>query len=704
MNIQEIISTQLLTISGLRFMPIKANKAPIHTGWQKDNTTVYNFSNAVAVGLVCGAMSGNIEVIDFDTKYDITGKLFSEYKRTVQDIKPGLLQKMVVQKTMSGGYHFIYRCKTIGGNQKLANRETTEDEKKRTYEETYSKKIKELTGEENEENRKIAHDLAFKAMSNDKVRVLIETRGDGGQIACYPTPNYQFIHGDFSLIQEITEEERNILFDVAYSFNSVVKEESRTERKTYTPPKKTKGLTPYEDYNDRADVVGLLISHGWTFIHERGDKVMLRRPGQTSADTSGNFDRSKNWFSVFSTSTEFEPMKAYQPYAVFAILECNGDYSLAAKKLYELGYGERDEAVKSPKIDVPSAIDTTDNDYSFLSTEDDEKDYLDSWLKGTFQKGLTTGMSGMDKHFLFKKGNLVMFNGLDNVGKSTIVWFKAMLSARLHGWKWIIFSSENRPAAVRRKLMEFYWDKQIKRMNERELEEAKRFVYSHFEIIKNGEEMYNYMDIVNMTKKLLKKKKYDGLMIDPYNSLKVDSSKSTKGAGYDYHYEAASYLKLFGSNNNLCIYLNLHCGTSGARKVDNQGYTVAPQKADTEMGVMFPNKADEFITIHRQTQHETEFIFTEIHVRKVKEVETGGLPTPMYKPVILRGNYGLTSFSCLTGKNEKEVGENPIKSLIEKNSPKQSSIFDKNIIELPTPSLVVPDGFDDLDTDTESPF
>src|SRR5690606_34767582 len=147
------------------------------------------------------------------------------------------------------------------------------------------------------------------------------------------------------------------------------------------------------------------------------------RPGQTTADTSGNFDRDKNWFSVFSTSTEFEPMKAYQPYAVFAILECNGDYSAAAKKLIDLGYGDKEEEVRSPKMDIPSSIDTTDDDYSFLSTEEDEREYLKSWLQGTFEMGLSTGMRGLDKYFLFKKGNLVMFNGLDNVGKSTLVWF-----------------------------------------------------------------------------------------------------------------------------------------------------------------------------------------------------------------------------------------------------------------------------------------
>lgn len=683
MNITETISS--ISDKRLRFIPIRPTKAPIPSNWQNDTTTVYDYSQSNYVGLVCGAISGNVEVIDFDLKYDLSGTLFRDFKRAVNDIDKNLLSKMVVQKTMSGGYHFIYRCSHIEGNQKIANRETTEEEKRHTYESTFHKKAKELGVDINVKDEKY-HEcdrVAKASMINDKVRVLIETRGEKGQIACVPSPSYEFVYGNFDSIQEITPQERDILFNVAYSFNSVLKADDRKERTTYTPKKTSKGLTPFEDYNDRADVVQLLINHGWTYVHTRGRKVMLRRPGNTSAETSGNYDEEYKWFSVFSTSTEFDPMKAYQPYAVFAILECKGDFSEAAKRLSEMGYGDKEEETKSARVEVRSVVDTTDDDLSFLSSKEEESTYIQSWINGTFEKGLSTGMDKLDKHFLFKPGNLVMYNGLDNVGKSTLVWFMAMLSAKFHGWNWIIFSSENKPAAVRKKLMEFYWDKPLIKQSTSEREEAEKFTYSHFEIIKNAENMYNYMDILNMTKKIMTvsrgqitaKKKYHGLMIDPYNSLKVDSPKSGSGKGYDYHYEAASVMKLFGSTNDISIHLNLHVGTGGARNVDKDGMVKPPQKADTEMGVMFPNKADEFITIHRNVQHESEFMFTELHVRKVKELETGGSPTSMYKPVILRANYSMTGFTCVDYKDRNISGENPIKKFLSGNQPKQSSIF-----------------------------
>jgi hypothetical protein len=55
--------------------------------------------------------------------------------------------------------------------------------------------------------------------------------------------------------------------------------------------------------------------------------------------------------------------------------------------------------------------------------------------------------------------------------------------------------------------------------------------------------------------------------------------------------------------------------------------------SDVEGGGKFVNRADEFCVIHRYTQHETDWIFTDIHIRKVKELETGGRPTPLEQPI-----------------------------------------------------------------------
>lgn len=598
--------SQLNEIDGLQFMPIKTNKAPIYTEWQITKKK-YDLSNCEAVGLVCGEISGNIEACDIDLKYDLTGNLFKEYKKAINSVDKTLLPKLVVQKTVSNGYHFIYRCEYIDGNKKLAQRYATAEESEK----------------------------------GEKVKVLLETRGEKGYIAVAPTHGYELVHGTFENIQTITVEQRNILFNVAYSFNEVIKEFVPAER---IPKKQIKGLSPPEDYNDRGDVVGLLCKHGWKEVGTKGRKVLMQRPGDTKADHSGNYDTEKKWFSVFSTSTEFEAQKAYQPYAVYAVLECGGDFTKLPIKLYEDGFGDRLETTIENNISVPSKIDLTDDDYSFLATPADYDNYLDQWRKGTFEMGKSTGIPELDKYFRFKEGNLVIVNGIDNVGKSTVIWYLSMLSSMLHGWKWLIFSSENSVGSVIRKMIEFYWGEPIATMNETKYKIGKKYVEDNFDFIKVANDLYNYTDWINMMTKCLKKKKYHGAMGDPYNSFKIDNPTKTKNSTYEYHYEAASKLQLFGKNNNLSIWLNVHVGTTGARNTNPQGFTVAPQKQDTEMGVMFANKADDFLTIHRITQHETEWMMTEIHVRKIKETETGGRVTSRDKPVKLKMVNGLSGF------------------------------------------------------------
>ena len=137
-----------------------------------------------------------------------------------------------------------------------------------------------------------------------------------------------------------------------------------------------------------------------------------------------------------------------------------------------------------------------------------------------------------------------------------------------------------------------------------------------------------------MVKKTLKLKKYHYGMIDPYNSLKIDLSGFSKLSTHEYHYEALSEIKSFGQQNNFGWFVNHHAVTAAARTKDGEKkYQAAPNKADTEGGQKVANKTDDFLTIHRVTQHPTDWMVTEVHVRKIKDTETGGRPTPLDMPV-----------------------------------------------------------------------
>lgn len=675
MNCQELHS-----IDGLQFMPVKANKQPIIKGWQTSKEK-HDLSNCVAVGLVCGKLSGNLEVIDIDLKYDLTGKIYENYKRLINSVDETLLGKLLVQKTKSGGFHFIYRCSVIAGNLKLANRKTTEQEKLNTYHETYKSELSKSTPDDK------AKQIALKASENDKVRVLFETRGEGGQIVCFPTPGYELVYGDFYSINEITAEQRDILHGIAMQFNEVLEDAAPIKKIVYD--RKTAGVSVFDDYNQRGDVCSLLQEHGWKLVSQKGQKTIFLRPGQTTSQTSGNFDHSKNWFSVFTTSTEFEPQKAYLPYAVFAVLECNKDYSLAHKKLHELGFGDKIESKKketeSTRI-IKSRINPEDEDFSFLAKPTDYDEYLQQVRDGTLKQGLTTGSALLDQHYLFKEGDLTMTNGIDNTGKSVFTWWLMLLSALYHNWRGIIFSSENTLGSFMRKVIQFYWGKSLYgkyAMSETEYLIAKKFVEDHFLLIKAQEDLYNYKDIINMVKKTIKreeanKKKINYGMIDPYNSLKIDLSGFSKLNTHEYHYEALSEIKAFGQQNNFCWVLNNHAVTAAARLKDgDKKYPVAPRKEDTEGGQKFGNKADSFITIHRLTQHPTDWMLTELHVRKIKDTETGGKPTSLDNPIKFEMYKGGCAF--IEYREDGVQCFDPIQQWHVKNGTMQQELYESEI-------------------------
>jgi hypothetical protein len=266
-----------------------------------------------------------------------------------------------------------------------------------------------------------------------------------------------------------------------------------------------------------------------------------------------------------------------------------------------------------------------------------------------------------------------MTNGIDNTGKSVFTWYLCLLAAMYHGWKGIIFSSENTLGAFMRKMIQFYWGKPLHgnyAMNENEYNIAKEFIEKHFTLIKAQEDLYNYKDIINMVKKTLKKDKYNYGMIDPYNSLKIDLSGFSKLSTHEYHYEALSEIKAFGQKNNFGWFVNHHAVTAAARTKDaDKKYVLAPNKQDTEGGQKVANKADDFLTIHRITQHPTDWMVTELHVRKIKDTETGGRPTSLDFPV----KFEMYKGGCAFIERLEEGGnpKDPVHSWHMMNQPKQ---------------------------------
>ncbi len=325
----------------LSVIPTKEDKLPALPTWKpyqsqrlKEDEVegLFTGANVKGLAIICGAISGGLEVIDVDTKHDTTGSLWEELRALIEDNLPELYSRLVIAQTKSGGYHIYYRCSSIAGNLKLSTKKNKE--------------------------------------------VLIETRGEGGYVIAPPTTGYKYIQGEPGNIPTITPEEREILFSISKSFNELEEIKPKVNTTTSTTYNST-GLSPFEDYNQRGDIVGLLESKGWRVVNQRGERINLLRPGSTDSKTSGNYHTGLKVLRVFSSSTEFNPDKGYSPSQVFSLLECNGDNKLTYRRLLELGYGEpykgediRPTQVKTERIKV-EVVNPVNRESSVISTPGD---------------------------------------------------------------------------------------------------------------------------------------------------------------------------------------------------------------------------------------------------------------------------------------------------------------------------------------------
>jgi len=113
--------------SGLCVLPARlADKRPALPSWKAFQKCLPNeqqikewFAEADALCILCGEISGHLEMIDFDQK----GELFDAWLESVCTDSPDLLNRLVVESTQNGGYHVIYRCEDpVCGNIRLAER------------------------------------------------------------------------------------------------------------------------------------------------------------------------------------------------------------------------------------------------------------------------------------------------------------------------------------------------------------------------------------------------------------------------------------------------------------------------------------------------------------------------------------------------------------------------------------------------------
>jgi hypothetical protein len=305
--------------AGLHVFPVNDEKrpaVPFGTSWTPNNKegkpcTPDKWVFSGSIGMGCGTISGNIEVLDVDAKND--SNLIEKLEQRLNEYEVYLPDNLVIQTTVNGGLHFIYRTHEVEGNKQLAK--------------------------------------------NSKGEVTLETRAENGYIVIAPTQGYEIKQGTLTDIPYFTKEQRDNLFTACRSLNEYWPEQKAPNTKTFTST--IDGLPPWDDYDTRGDEMELLQRLGFTYYKTVGENDHYTREGRTKV-TSATWHRSKRIFYPFSSSIPLE-QKGYTLSAVMAYLEFNGDFTATARKLSAMGYGERKKDTKTTESkEEPSELPTRD--------------------------------------------------------------------------------------------------------------------------------------------------------------------------------------------------------------------------------------------------------------------------------------------------------------------------------------------------------
>ncbi|TET37976.1 MAG: DUF3987 domain-containing protein [Planctomycetota bacterium] len=267
-----------------------------------------------AICIIAGEVSGNLEMLDFD----LAGEAFEKWCILVKEQSASLPDRLVIETSPSGGFHVVYRSEVpVCGNLKLAQRRESTDGPEPV----------------------VIHGKKYVPRKDTDGRwhiilTLIETRGEGGLFLCAPSLGYVVTQGDFRDLPVLEVREREVLLRSAWSLNDYFPEVIES-----TPTSHGNGMKrPGDDFNERGDIPSLLKKHGWALARP-GENEYWRRPGKSKGWSATLKDRV---FYVFSSNAyPFEANQAYAPFAVYALLENNGDFAEAARALRVEDYGEK---------------------------------------------------------------------------------------------------------------------------------------------------------------------------------------------------------------------------------------------------------------------------------------------------------------------------------------------------------------------------
>lgn len=370
------------------------------------------------LGYVCGAVSGNLEMVEFEGRAVDEG-IYDQLLEAAGAL--GLDHVLRVDAgyceiSPSGGIHWLYRVADhpVDGNLKLARRPAPTDD------------------------------------NPHAVDVLIETRGEGGFTVAAPSGGrthptgrpWRILHGDVDTIATITADERAALLDLCRTFDQMPAPaySLTAPGEMHIPVQTAAGdytaTRPGDRYNRETTWADILEPLGWTLVYRRDDVGYWRRPGKTHGVSATTNALGTDRLKVFSSSTVFDTETTYDKLGAYAALNHRGDVRAAAVALAPV-YGDHDRTTPASLIGDslrPNPVLQRLHDDQQQPDAGQEDEDVDSWapidlgqyLDGNFEPikptvGYIGEKDNPDGFLFYRKRTSVIF-GASGDGKTWIAY------------------------------------------------------------------------------------------------------------------------------------------------------------------------------------------------------------------------------------------------------------------------------------------
>ncbi len=288
-----------------------------------------------------------------------------------------------------------------------------------------------------------------------------------------------------------------------------------------------------------------------------------------------------------------------------------------------------------------------------LTKQGDTIQYLLDLKAGKIKAGL--GIDCVLDNFLrFKRKQVNIILGHDNVGKTYwINWYFLCLALK-HGLKFCLWSGENQKGQVLRDLIQLYAGEPFKNLTNNQIQSYLTYIEQFFIFVDNSK-LYKPLELLEV----FKESECDVALIDPFTGLDREMS-------YEGNYTFMNKAREFVNKTGITLYINTHPNTESGRsgnlytEGEWKGHLKPPLKDHIEGGKAFLNRCDDMLVIHRLIKHEQMKYKTMISIEKVKDTETGGKITGIGEQLLCDWNSGL-GFE-LYGVNPLQEMRNPKKS------------------------------------------